>query len=70
MNKVCAVLCLLALAGCGGREHISSVQVSAEAQRHCDYIGQANGDDGYGGVGKRGACMRYVRDTGRLPPPS
>lgn len=69
MRYVYALLCLASLAGCSG-EHISSVRVSAEAQRHCDYIGQVNGDDGYGGVGKRGACMRYVRDTGRLPPPS
>lgn len=64
------LLLAFALTGCDVLypDPVARINLSPEAQRHCEYIGQMHGSDGYGGLGPRAACMRYVRDTGNLPP--
>ena len=60
------VLGMLA-AGCVS-DPVGAIQLPPAAMAHCNYIGGLHGNDGDGGIGPRAACIRYVRDTGRLPP--
>lgn len=70
--RTALLVCALALSGCGGLypDPVAAISLTPEQQRHCDYVGQMHGSDGYGGLGPRAACMRYIRDTGQIPPPS
>lgn len=66
--RIASFITLLTLSGCNAMLD-SPPGLTVEQAQHCAYVGRMHGNDGNGGVGPQSACIRYVRTTGRLPPP-
>lgn len=67
--RIALLVCALALSGCEIAPP-EQAYVSPEAARHCEYVGAMHNNREYGSIMARRACLKYVRDTGELPPPS
>lgn len=70
MIRLLSVLALLSQASCMVRYTFEDqTPVSAEAAAACRDVGKRHASDRDGGSSAETGCIRYVRETGKVPPP-